>query len=164
MAVPNSSPRASAAVSVRNPQKLTLADRTFFLPGCCAVLWGCSSGPAGLAPEALEECVLLQGFFRSVVIVRGACFSQPRRCHAHVSTFACVRCILRRCGRASSPRAWACSRRSGRALRLVCTPFRHPFAGQEGEASMTPIERVANRGFLVELLSGDSSGRSCPIR
>jgi hypothetical protein len=30
MAVPDSSPRASAAVSVRNPQRLTLADRTFF--------------------------------------------------------------------------------------------------------------------------------------
>jgi hypothetical protein len=28
---------------------------------------------------------------------------------------------------------------------------------------MTPIERVANRGFLIELLSGDSSGRLCPF-
>jgi hypothetical protein len=33
-----------------------------------------------------------------------------------------------------------------------------------GEVSTTPIERVANRGFLVELLSGDPSGRSCPVR
>jgi hypothetical protein len=57
MTVPYSSPRASAAVSVRNPQRLTLADRTFFPPGCCAVPWGCASGLAGLAPESLEECV-----------------------------------------------------------------------------------------------------------
>jgi hypothetical protein len=48
-------------------------------------------------------------------------------------------------------------------LRLVCTPFRRPFAGQEGEASTAPIERVANRGFLTEVLSGDSSGLPCPI-
>jgi hypothetical protein len=57
MAVPDSSPRASVAVSVRNPQRLTLADRTFFPPGCCTVPWGRASGPAGLAPEALEECI-----------------------------------------------------------------------------------------------------------
>jgi hypothetical protein len=34
----------------------------------------------------------------------------------------------------------------------------------EGEVSATPIERVANCGFLFELLPGDSSGRSCPVR
>ena len=36
---------------------LTLADGTFFPPDCCAIPWGRASGPAGLAPEALEECV-----------------------------------------------------------------------------------------------------------
>jgi hypothetical protein len=56
MAVPDSSPRASAVVSVRNMQRLTPTDRTFFPPGCCAILWGHASGPAGLAPDALEEC------------------------------------------------------------------------------------------------------------
>jgi hypothetical protein len=35
---------------------LVLADGTFFPPGCCAIPWGCAGGPAGLAPEALEEC------------------------------------------------------------------------------------------------------------
>jgi hypothetical protein len=34
----------------------------------------------------------------------------------------------------------------------------------EGEVSATPIERVANCGFLVELLVGGSSGRPCPVR
>jgi hypothetical protein len=33
----------------------------------------------------------------------------------------------------------------------------------EGEVSATPIERVANCGFLVELLPGGSSGRPCPF-
>jgi hypothetical protein len=36
--------------------------------------------------------------------------------------------------------------------------------GTEGEVSATPIERVANCGFLVELLVGGSSGRPCPVR
>jgi hypothetical protein len=53
MAVPDSSPRASVVVSVRNPRRLTFADGTFFPPGCCAVPWGRASAPAGVAPEAL---------------------------------------------------------------------------------------------------------------
>jgi hypothetical protein len=36
--------------------------------------------------------------------------------------------------------------------------------GTEGEVSATPIEWVADCGFLVELLAGDSSGRPCPVR
>jgi hypothetical protein len=36
--------------------------------------------------------------------------------------------------------------------------------GTEGEVSTTPIERAANCGFLIELILGDSSGRSCPVR
>jgi hypothetical protein len=36
--------------------------------------------------------------------------------------------------------------------------------GTEGEVSATPIGRVANCGFLVELLAGGSSGRPCPVR
>jgi hypothetical protein len=48
----------------------------------------------------------------------------------HVSTLTCVQCIFRRCSRASSSRAQARSRRSGRALRLICTFPRRPFVGQ----------------------------------
>jgi hypothetical protein len=36
--------------------------------------------------------------------------------------------------------------------------------GTKGEVSATPIERVADCGFLVELLAGGSSGRPCPVR
>jgi hypothetical protein len=53
MVVPGSSPRASAVVSIRIPQRLMLADGTFFRPGCSVVPWGRSSAPAGVAPEAL---------------------------------------------------------------------------------------------------------------
>jgi hypothetical protein len=57
MAVPDSSPRASVGVSVGIPQMLMLADGIFFPPGCRAIPWGRASEPAGLVPEALEECV-----------------------------------------------------------------------------------------------------------
>jgi hypothetical protein len=80
---------------------------------------------------------LLQGFIRSVVFGRGVYlsrhrryFSRPRRRRMLVSTFACVRCISRRCSLASSPRAWVHSRRSGRALRLFRTSPRRPSAGK----------------------------------
>jgi hypothetical protein len=53
--VPDSSPRASVVVSVRNPQELTLTDGTSFPPSCYAVPWGRASAPAGVAPEALQE-------------------------------------------------------------------------------------------------------------
>jgi hypothetical protein len=55
MAVPDSSPRASVGVSVRIPRMLTLADGTFSPPVAGAIPWGRPSGPAGLAPEALQE-------------------------------------------------------------------------------------------------------------
>jgi hypothetical protein len=43
MDVPDSNPRASAEISVRNPERLTLTDGTFFLPGCYAVPCGRAS-------------------------------------------------------------------------------------------------------------------------
>jgi hypothetical protein len=55
MVVPDSGPRASAVVSDRNPQRLMLADGTFFPPGCCVIPWGHASAPAGVTPEALQE-------------------------------------------------------------------------------------------------------------
>jgi hypothetical protein len=69
MAVPDSSPRASAVVSVRNPQRLTLVDGTFFSPGCCAVPWWRTSAPAGVAPEALQQRGCSCKVFHSVLSV-----------------------------------------------------------------------------------------------
>jgi hypothetical protein len=49
---------------------LTLVDGTFFPPGCCAIPWGRASGAAGLAPEALEECVY---FFKVFLAASSSC-------------------------------------------------------------------------------------------
>jgi hypothetical protein len=77
MDVPYSSPRASAVVFVRIPQRLMLADGTFFPPGCYAVPWGRASAPAGVAPEALQErgCSY-KVFFAESAGVRGVSFSR----------------------------------------------------------------------------------------
>jgi hypothetical protein len=117
---------------------LTLADGTFFPPGCCAIPWGHASGPAGLAPEALQErgrsCKV---FSRDLpvceVLVSAGIGNIPAGLGSAMRTcltYVCVRCISRRCSHASSPRAWARSRRSGCALRLVCTFPRRPSAGR----------------------------------
>jgi hypothetical protein len=66
MAVPDSSPQASAGVPVRILQMLTSADGTFFPPGCYAIPLGRASGPAGLAPEALQERGCSCKFFRRI--------------------------------------------------------------------------------------------------
>jgi hypothetical protein len=42
-------------VSIRIPQMLTLAEGTFTPLVADAIPWGSTSGPAGLAPEALRE-------------------------------------------------------------------------------------------------------------
>jgi hypothetical protein len=172
MAVPDSSPRTSAVVSVKNPQRLMLVDGTLFPPGCYAVSWGRTSALAGVAPEALQErgcsCkVFPQNLPVCGVLVLAGVSNVSAGLGGAMSTYlvhVCVQCISRRCSRASSPRAWAQSRRSRGALRLVHTPLRRPSARQRGEASTTLIERVANCGFLVELLSSGSSGRPCPVR
>jgi hypothetical protein len=78
MAVSDSSPRASAVVSVRNPQRLMLVDVTFFPFGCCAVPWGRASVPAGVAPEALQERGCSCKVFSQFAGVRGVSFNQRR--------------------------------------------------------------------------------------
>jgi hypothetical protein len=66
-----------------------------------AIPWGRASGPAGLAPEALQgrgrSC---KAFCAGSARVRSVSFSQhrryfsrPRRCHAHVFGIVCVRCV-----------------------------------------------------------------------
>jgi hypothetical protein len=136
MAVPDSSPRASAGVSVSILQMLTLADGTFFPLGRCAIPWGRASGPARLAPEALQErgCsrkVFSQDLPMCEVLVSAGIGNIPAGLGGAMRTcltYVCVRCISKRCSRASSPRAWARSRQSGHGLRLVCTFPRRPSA------------------------------------
>jgi hypothetical protein len=52
----------------------------------------------------------------------------------------------------------------GRALRLVLNAPSPSLRGTEGEVSTTPIDRVTNCGFLIELLAGGSSIRPSPVR
>jgi hypothetical protein len=170
MAVPDSSPRASVGVPVRVPQMLQPADRTFFLLVANAFPWGRVSGPAGLAPEALQECdCSCRGFFASFhqcaehLFQLASAMFRRLRSHAHDWYFS--RSLHpRRCSRASSPRAWARSRQSGRALRLILNAPSSSLRRTEGEFSTTPIDGVADCGFLVELRLGGSSGRPCPVR
>jgi hypothetical protein len=136
-----------------------------------AFTWGHVSGPAGLAPEALQEheCSC-RGFFAKFYQWAWYLFQLASAMFQPVSVTRARDWYLsrsehpRRCSSASSPRAWARSGRSGRALRLVLNAPLPSLRGTEGEVSTTPIDRVADCGFLVELLAGGSSGRTCPIR
>jgi hypothetical protein len=111
--VPDSSPRASAVISVRIPQRLMLADGTFFPPGCRAVPWGCASTPAGVAPEALQECgCYCKVFSQSLPVCKVLVSVGVDNISAGLSgamrtylAYVCVQCIARRCSCASSPRA-----------------------------------------------------------
>jgi hypothetical protein len=79
---------------------LTLTNGTFFPLVAGSIPCGRASGPAGIAPEALQErgcsCKV---FYTGSASVRGVSFSRhrryssrPRRCHTHVSGIFCVRC------------------------------------------------------------------------
>jgi hypothetical protein len=134
------------------------------------VPWGRVSGPAGLAPEALQEreCPC-KGFFANPSQWAWYFFQPASTSFSRLRLRTCDRYLSRsvqprRCSRTSSPRAWAHSRRSGRAVRLALNAPSPSLRGTEGEVSTTPIDRVADCGFLVKLLAGGSSGRPCPIR
>jgi hypothetical protein len=68
---------------------LTLADGTFFPLVVGAIPWGRASGPAGLAPEALQERGCSCKVFSQDPLVCGVLVL---RCHAHVSDTVYVRC------------------------------------------------------------------------
>jgi hypothetical protein len=79
---------------------LTLADGTFFPLVVGAIPLGRASGPAVLAPEALQEhgcpCKV---FYTGPAGVGGVGLSlhqqyssRPRRYHVHVSGIVCIRC------------------------------------------------------------------------
>jgi hypothetical protein len=92
----------------------------------------------GLTPKALQgrgcSCkVFSQDLPLCKVLVSAGIGNIPAGLGGAMRTFlafVCVRCISRRCRRASCPRAWARSWRSGRTLRLVRTFPRRPSAGQ----------------------------------
>jgi hypothetical protein len=136
MAILDSSPRASAGVSVGIPQMLTLADGTSFPPGCCAIPWGCASGPVGLAPEALQERECSCKVFSQSAGVLGVSFSRhrqypsrPRQCHAHVFDIRLHSVHHQEVYPCVEPPSLGPFEAIG-ALRLVCTLPRRPSAGR----------------------------------
>jgi hypothetical protein len=91
------------------------------------VPWGRVSGPAGLAPEALQEreCSCM-GFFTRSTSVRGVsfnrhqqCSSRPQRCHTHITCTTCVRCTL---GGVAVRRAPEPGPSAGRRVRFLQPP------------------------------------------
>jgi hypothetical protein len=113
MAVPDSSPRASVVVSIRIPQRLMLVDGTFFPLICCAVPWGRVSAPAGVAPEALQECgCSCKVFSHSLPVCEVLVSAGVGNVSAGLGgamcmylAYVCVRWISKRCSHVSSPRA-----------------------------------------------------------
>jgi hypothetical protein len=113
--------------------------------------------------------VLLQGFSRGILPVgvvpvsTGISDVSTGFGDAHATGTIRVRRIPGGVAAHRAPRAWVHSRRSGWTLRLVLNVPSPSLRGTEGEVSATPIDRVADCGFLVELLAGGSSGRPCPV-
>jgi hypothetical protein len=103
-----------------------------------AIPWGRVSGPAGLAPEALQEreCSY-RGFFArptSVQVVyfnrHRQCSSRPRWCHAHMTGTACVWCILEGVAVRRAPEPGPIRGDRGELSDLFRTLPRCPFAGR----------------------------------
>jgi hypothetical protein len=150
---------------------LTLADGTFFPLVAGVIPWGRASGPAGLAPEALQErgcsCkVFSQDLPACRVLVSAgigdisAGLSGATHTYLASSAFGAPQEVQPCVEPPSLGPFKAIGTGSPTSLYAPSPSLR----GMEGEVSVTPIERVANCGFLVELLSGGSSGRPCPIR
>jgi hypothetical protein len=115
--------------------------------------------------------VLLQGFFRET-LQRAGCLFQPASTmfqpasvhHAHMSGVACVRRSLRGVALRRAPELGPVRGDRGELSDLYSNAPSSSLRGTEGEVSATPIDQVADCGFLIEMLSGDSSGCSCPVR
>jgi hypothetical protein len=133
---------------------------------------GVALADRGSNPQSLAGAwVLLQGFFAGSAAVQGVSFSRhrqypsrPWRCHAHVFGIRLRSVHLQEVSPCVVPPSlgpFVAIRAHSPTSSYVPSPS---LCGTEGQVSATPIERVANCGFLVELLLGDSSGRPCPVR
>jgi hypothetical protein len=88
-------PRNPAVVSVRNPQRLMLADGTFFPPSCCAIPWERASAPGGVAPKALQERGRSFKVFSSVCQFARCQFQPASAMFQPASTVLCARIDIR---------------------------------------------------------------------
>jgi hypothetical protein len=114
--------------------------------------------------------VLLQGFFRESLPACGVFVSTgigdvPAGLgHAHMTRTGCVRCTLGGVAVRRAPKPGPIRGDRGELSDSLSTRPRRPFAGRRVRFLQPPIDQVADCGFLIELLSGDSSGRPCPVR
>jgi hypothetical protein len=115
--------------------------------------------------------VLLQGSFRETLQCAGRLFQptsaifQPASVrHTHTAGAVCVRCSLGGVAVRRAPEPGPVRGDRGELSDLYLYAPSPSLRGTDGEVSATPIDRVADCGFLVELLSGDSSGHPFPVR
>jgi hypothetical protein len=115
--------------------------------------------------------VLLQGFFRETLQRSGRLFQpasamfQPASVrHTHTSGVVCVRFSLGGVAVRRAPEPGPVRGDRGELSDLYLYAPSPSLLGTEGEVYTTPIDRVVDCGFLVELLSGNSSGRPCPVQ
>jgi hypothetical protein len=136
------------------------------------VPWGRVSGPAGLAPEALleRECSY-RIFFRETLQRAGrlfqpasALFQRASVRRTHTSGAVRVRCSLGGVAVRRAPEPRPVRGDQGELSDLFLYAPSPSLRGTEGEVFANPIDRVADCGFLVKLLLGDSSGCPCSVR
>jgi hypothetical protein len=115
--------------------------------------------------------VFLQGFFRET-LQRAGRLSQPASAmfqpatvrHTHTSGAICVRCSLGGVAVRRAPEPGQVRGDRGELSDFFLYAPSPSLHRMGGEVSATPIDRVADCGFLVKLLSGNSSRRPCPVR
>ena len=171
--VPDSSPRASKGVLILAWRLLShfFARGPAFL-GCVLFRWVRASAPAGCSPRGLGGVVtLLRGLNTSLNASAGlvvpSCELAVARVHGRVPSsragMLTLPTVWPEPGLREQPPSLCTGREDGQGLtRLFSYAPLSPFR-KEGGSAMLPSEG-AEHGVSSELLTGDPSGRPCPIR
>jgi hypothetical protein len=173
--VPGSSPRASKGVLILAWRLLShfFARGPAFL-GCVSFQWVRASAPTGCSPRGLGGVVrLLRGLnaFRdaSAGLVVPSCELAVARVHSRVPSSRTGMLMLSTVwpepgfARAAPEPPHRARGRSRTDLTFLHMPLRRLSARRRGESAMLPSEG-AEHGVSSELLTGNPSGRLCPIR
>ncbi len=164
--VPDSSPRASKGV-------LALAWRLWLHFGCILFRWVRASPPAGCSPRGLGGVVsLLRGLNASrnasAGLVVPSCELAVARVYGRVPSsragMLTLSTVRPEPGLREQPPSLRIEREDGQGqTRLFTYAPASPFRKEEGGSAMLPSEG-AEHGVFSELLTGNPSGRPCPIR
>ena len=168
--VPDSSPRASKGV-LALAWRLSLhffARGPAFL-GCVLFRWVRASAPAGCSPRGLGGVVtLLRGLNTLAGLVVPSCELAVARVHGRGPSSRAGMLTLSTVwpepvsARAAPEPLHRARGRSRTDSTFLHTPLRHLSARRRGESAMFPLEG-AEHGVSSELLTGNPSGRPCPI-